>query len=127
MDKVVLVVRILMGLMLTLFGAHKIVEFLPAPEMDPSSADTIFFMALLDTGYMMIFIGIVELLAGILLLAGRYIPLALVIIFPVSLNILLFHLILNPPSLAGPGLALFVMNVFLAWHYREHYSSLLKA
>ena len=49
---------------------------------------------------------------------------ASVVIFPITLNIFLFHLILAQDNLLIPGLML-AANVFLFYAHYEHYSGLL--
>jgi putative oxidoreductase len=78
-----------------------------------------------DTGYLLYFIQGTELVVGILLLTGYYTPLTLLILMPISINILLFHLFLSPPVM-GPGLFIFLMNSFLMWAYRAEYLNLLQ-
>ena len=77
-----------------------------------------------ETGYLLTFIQGTELVIGIALLSGYFTPLALLILLPVSINILLFHIYLAPP-IVGPGLFIFLMNVFLIYAYRSEYMLLL--
>ncbi len=77
-----------------------------------------------ESGYMYYLIRGAQILIGILLLIGYFVPLALLVLVPVSVNILLFHLFLSPP--VGPGLFVFSLNAFLLWAYRAHYLSLLQ-
>jgi hypothetical protein len=55
-------------------------------------------------------------IAGILLIVGRYVPVGLVILGPILVNILLFHLTLLPAGI-GPGLVCAVLEIFLIWAY----------
>ena len=63
---------------------------------------------------------------GALLLAGYYVPLALILLAPVTVNILLYHVFVDP---AGLGMAVFVVaaNAFLGWAYLSAYSGVLAA
>ena len=78
------------------------------------------------TGYLMTTVKIVELLCGAAFLVGRFVPLATVAIFPITLNILMFHLFLDP---SGLPMAIFLIlgNLFLAYYYREKYRVLFDA
>jgi len=69
---------------------------------------------------------LVELTSGLMILTGRFLPLGLILLAPVSVNILLFHIFLEP---AGMGMAIFivVMQLFLAWAYRDSYGGVLQA
>ena len=58
-----------------------------------------------------------------LLVIGFYVPLALVMIFPVVLNILLHHIFVDPNGLPV-AIPLMLINLFLAFHYRKHYQAL---
>jgi hypothetical protein len=68
----------------------------------------------------------VELATGILLLAGRYVPLALTLLAPVVVNIVAFHLFLEPATIAVPLVAL-ALGVYLAWTERRAYAPLFVA
>jgi putative oxidoreductase len=122
-DKVKLIVRILLGLMLVLFGLNKFLQFMPMPPM-PEAAG-VFMGALVKSGYLMVVVALVEIAAGVSLLINKYQPLALVIVFPVILNAFLFHLFLDLPGIGGAALAM-AMNTFLFFANKESYKSLLK-
>ncbi|RLB36952.1 MAG: hypothetical protein DRH30_14085 [Deltaproteobacteria bacterium] len=115
-----------MGLIFTVFGLHGFFHFsfIPMPEM--SEAGGTFMGALMGTGYFMIVVKAVEVLAGLMILTGRFLPLGLILLAPVTVHILLFHVFLDP---AGMGMAIFVvaMQLFLAWSYRDSYSGILQA
>ncbi len=81
--------------------------------------------ALAATGYMFPVIKGTEVLSGALLLSGRFVPLALVLLAPVIVNIALFHFILTPPN--PMTFVLLGLEVFLAWSYRESFRGLLAA
>ena len=118
--------RVLLGLIFTVFGLHGFFHFsfIPMPEM--SEAGGTFMGALMGTGYFMMVVKAVEVLAGLMILTGRFLPLGLILLAPVTVHILLFHLFLDP---AGMGMAIFVvaMQLFLAWSYRDSYSGILQA
>lgn len=119
-SKAVIGARILLGLIFFVFGLNGFLNFLPQPPLDPKGLD--FVMALVKTGYMFPVIKGTEVLVGILLLAGIAVPFALILLAPIALNILLFHLILS----FAPGLPLVIwaLGLFLAWNYREKYAQL---
>lgn len=123
MKKAKLIVRILLGLMMLVFGLNKFLQFIPFPAMANEASE--FMGALMKTGYIMPIVGIVEIVAGASLLLNKYTSLLLVILFPVLLNAFLFHLFLD---IKGIGGALFAigMNVFLIFASKNRYSELLK-
>ena len=118
--------RVLLGLVFVVFGLHGFFQFsfIPAPEMNEVAGS--FMGALVGTGYFMIVVKLVELTSGLMILTGRFLPLGLILLAPVSVNILLFHSFLEP---SGVGMAIFIiaMQLFLAWSYRDSYSGVLQA
>jgi uncharacterized membrane protein YphA (DoxX/SURF4 family) len=82
--------------------------------------------ALVATGYFMIAVKLVELVAVLMILTGRFLPLGLILLALVSVHILLFHTFMDK---AGLGMAIFivVMQLFLAWAYRDSFSGVLQA
>ena len=94
--------RFLLGLIFLVFGLNGFLNFIPMPP--PSGVAAQFMGAMFVTNYLA-FIFAIQLIAGVLLLINRFVPLALTLLAPVIVNILLFHVLMNP---AGLGLALFV-------------------
>ncbi len=90
--------RILLGLIFTLTGLNGFFNFMPAMAGMPEGAMN-FMGALAATGYFFPLLKTFELVSGILLLFGRYVPLALLFLAPITLNILAFHLFLAPSGL----------------------------
>lgn len=117
-SKVNLILRILLGLIFTVFGANKLVAFLPSPEF--SEAAMSFFGALAASGYFFKLLGIIELASGLMLLTNRYAALALAMLAPVTINVFAFHVFLAP---AGLPVAIIViaLNAYLAYANREKF------
>ena len=124
MNKAKLIIRILFGLMLVIFGLNKFLQFMPMPPM--SEAAGVFMGALVKSGYLMVVVALVEIATGVLLLVNKYQSLALVLVFPVILNAFLFHLFLDIPGIGGAVFAM-AMNIFLFFGNKEAYHNLLKA
>lgn len=116
-SKVTLVARILLGLMLVIFGANKFFSFMPAPEM-PEAAGK-FMGALADTGYMFPLIAIIEIVCGLLFLIGKKIPLALLIWAPVAVNILLFHIVLAPEGLLMGAITVILTLILFVGYWNK--------
>lgn len=116
--------RILFGLLFFVFGLNGFLRFWPQPPV-PGAAGA-FFGALAATGYMFPLIKGVEVVGGAMLLANRYVPLALALLAADVVNIVLFHAFLAP---AGVGLAIVILllEVYLAWTYRDAYRPMLAA
>jgi uncharacterized membrane protein YphA (DoxX/SURF4 family) len=115
-----IVVRTLLGLIFFVFGLNGFLHFIPNPPPPPPAAQ--FFGALFATGYMIPLIFTAQVVGGALLLVGVAVPFALVILAPVIVNILLFHLFLAPGI--GPGSLAALFEVILAWHYRAAFAPL---
>jgi putative oxidoreductase len=117
----VIIARTLLGLIFLVFGLNGFLHFLPNPPM-PGPAGA-FAGALFATGYMIQLISAFQVIAGILLLTGMMVPLALAILAPILLNIIFFHLYLAPAGFP-PGLVATVLELFLVWRYRAYFAPL---
>jgi len=120
----VIVARILLGLAFLVFGLNGFLRFIPMPPM--TGAPAAFMRAMMATGYLFTLLKCTEIVAGALLLAGRFVPLALALLAPVVVNIVAFHAFLAPAGLALP-LLLLVLEVYLAFEYRNAYRPMLQA
>jgi putative oxidoreductase len=121
MKIVTLIVRILLGLIFVVFGSNGFLHFLPMGSL-PQGAAGKFLSALFESHYVPI-IAAIQVVSGVLLLANRYVPLAITLLGPIIVNILLFHLLM---SLSGISVAI-VVAIFwaiLAVHYRQYFISL---
>ena len=114
----VLISRILLGLIFLFFGLNGFFNFLHAP-MPPGPVGQ--FMALLGPTIYMHFVFLVQIVGGVLLLSGQFIPLALILLGPVIVNILLFHLALQPAGLP-PGLFTGVLWFIIFFGVRQAFA-----
>jgi hypothetical protein len=114
-----------MGLAFFVFGLNGFLNFIPRPKEAMPEGAAAFAGALMKTGYMFQFIAGTQLVVGVMLLLNLFVPLALVLILPVLLNIIAFHLFLQPAGFA-PGLILMALELYLAWVYRKAYRPILK-
>ncbi|GLZ30071.1 hypothetical protein Lesp02_22610 [Lentzea sp. NBRC 105346] len=119
-------VRVIIGLLFTMTGANGFLNFMPGDPSAMSAGALKFSIALAETGYMVQLSSAVQLIAGILLLTNRYVPLALTMLAPMVVNIFLFHVFLEPSGLV---LAVIVSaaEVYLAWVNRDAFRSVLRA
>lgn len=121
------VARIIFGLLYLFFGLNYFFHFLHAAPPDPASKAGIFLGGLFHSGYFFVFLKTLEIIYGFLLLADWFVPLVLILVFPISLNILLFHSFLAPaPQSLTISLLLVGLNIFLAWTYRSLYLPLFR-
>src|SRR3989344_8486864 len=118
--KVTLIVRVVFGLILLALGITSFLN-LPVPEY-PETAKA-FLTALDDTGYINPVIGIVFVIAGLSFVSGRYVALGAVLLAPITVNIVLFHLFLDLKSIV-PGLVVFLLNIFIAYAESGKYKML---
>jgi putative oxidoreductase len=118
----VTVVRVLLGGLFVFSGLNKLVGFMAVPPMPPGAAA--FIGALAGTGYMLPLIGVIETAFGALLIVGRFVPLALTVLAPLVVNIVLFHVVLEP-MLPVAAFLLFGES-FLAWRERDAFAGLLR-
>jgi uncharacterized membrane protein YphA (DoxX/SURF4 family) len=91
-----LIARVLLGLVFLIFGLNKFHTFIPAPM--PTGLAGQFVGALFVSHYLLV-IASIEVVSSVLLLADRYVPLALTLLGPVIINIFLFHSFLEPSGL----------------------------
>jgi putative oxidoreductase len=117
------VTRIGLGLIFTVLGANKLVPFLPQPPMSGAPAE--FFGALIATGYMIPLLAATEIVAGLMRLSGRFVPLGLTLLAPVIVNIAGFHLFLAKGGFALPVVVL-ALELYLAWTYRDAFAPMLR-
>jgi putative oxidoreductase len=64
-----------------------------------------------------------EIVAGLMLLSGILVPIALLLLAPVVVNIALFHALLAPAG-GGPAALVIGLHIFLAWEYRRAFEPL---
>lgn len=116
--------RLFLGLVFTIFGLNFFFHFIPQPPT-PARASA-FAGALFASGYLFQLLKTVEIASGLLLLTGRFVPLALALVAPIIVNILAFHLFLAPAGLPLPALLL-IAELYLAWSYRAVFAPMLQA
>ncbi len=115
--------RVLLGLIFAVFGVVGLFELGPQPEMGEEAGA--FMGAIMDTGYLWQVIKVTEIVCGVLLILGIFVPLALVVLAPVVLNILLFHIFLAPEGVAI-GIAAVVLGLYVAHQHRDSFSAVLQ-
>ncbi len=118
----VLIARILLGLIFTVFGLNGFFHFLPM-QLPPGDSGTLFTI-MFKYGWLT-FISALYVIAGVLLLIGRYIGVALTILGPIIVVILLYHVTMMPQGLP---MALFValLEVFLIYAHWHHFDAVVK-
>ena len=122
------IIRFVLGLILIVFGANKLLMifmesgFLPQPEL-PKEAGK--FMGSLDAaGYILPVVGALEVYVGVLLILKKWVPFALILLAPISVNILLFHFFLDLSGGMFGALAVAVLNTILIYKHWPQFKPL---
>lgn len=123
MNKVKSAARVIFGLLWVLFGVNFFFNFLPQPP--PPEGGMNFLMGLMANPYIFPLLKTIEVISGILLVLNIATPLALILVAPITVNIVLFHAVLAPQGLPV-ALVMLVLNVFLGLAYFNSYKPLFK-
>ena len=126
MKFVIIGARVILGLIFFVFGLHAFLglELIPAPEMNEPL--TTYMTALGATGYFLVVLKLVETVSGLMILTGRFLPLGLILLAPVSVHIFFAHLFLDQAGLPM-AIVIILLQLLLAWAYRDSYSGVLQA
>jgi putative oxidoreductase len=114
-----LIARYLLGLMFLVFGLNGFLHFLPQP---PETGLALQYFVVLSTSHIMAAVFLLQLIGGVLLLANRFVPLALVLLGPVIVNILLFHVLIAPAGIP-PGLVALILWLVVFYSVRSAFAS----
>lgn len=123
MKTALIIIRVILGIIYTAFSLAFFFKLMPAQEMTGNSQ--IFVTGLFAAQYIMPVVKLLELLCGLAFLTGRLVPLAAVAIFPITLNIFLFHVFLEPTGMVV-SLVLLLGNLFVAFYFRDRYQQVLQ-
>ncbi len=117
------ILRVILGLGLIVFGLNKFFGFIPMPELPEQAAD--FMSSLNATGYVLPVVGGLEVLIGALLVFNKWASFALLLLAPISVNIILFHLFLDLPGILS-ALIVFGLNAILIYKHWKAYRILFQ-
>jgi putative oxidoreductase len=118
---VALLARILLGLIFVFFGLNGFLQFMPMGPM-PTGLAGQFIGALFQSHYLWVVAGL-QVVGGALLLINRYVPLGLVLLGPVIVNILLYHLLLNPTGMVM-AVVVTVLWFIVFYAHRQYFSGI---
>jgi putative oxidoreductase len=119
-----IVARYLLGLMFTVFGLNGFLHFIPQPPL--ANPLTIQFLVAVSASHFAAFFFAVQVLGGLLLLSGFFVPLALTLLAAELYNILAFHITLAP-STAAPAIVACVLWVLVFLQHRESFRGIFSA
>jgi putative oxidoreductase len=118
-----IIARIFLGLIFVFFGSNAFLRFLPMPPL-PEGVAGLYLKAFFDSGYVYV-IGGMQLIGGLLLLIGRFVPLGLTILAAIIFNIWAFHILMAPEGFP-PAAVVTLLELFLVWQYRSSFAPILK-
>ena len=119
----ILIARILLGLV---FFASGVVSILNLGKMGGMPTDATTFLTLMVAHNYTKFTALLMVTGGLLLLVGRFVPIGLVLLGPILVNILLFHLLFGVPGILT-GLVCTLLELFLIWVYWSSFRELFRA
>src|ERR1051325_2771201 len=123
MKILIIIVRTLLGLAFVVFGLNAFLQFMKMPP--PQGLAGVFRKALLVSHYFYV-IAILQIVGGALLVLGRFVPLGLTLLGPVIVNILLYHIFLEPKGLPA-AMVVGALALFLLWAYRWAFRGLIQS
>jgi len=118
---VTLIARILLGLISVVFGLNGFLNFLSMGPMPTGLAGQ--FVGALALSHYYWVVAALQIAGGALLLANRFVPLALVLLGPVIVNIICYHVFLNPSG-AGPAAVVTILWLIVFYSNRQHFSGI---
>src|SRR6266446_4093839 len=125
MKAATVIARVLLGLIFVVFGSNAFLRFLPMPPL-PQGVTGEYLHAFFASGYVNV-IGGLQVLGGLLLLIGRFVPLGLTILGAIIVNIWIFHILMAPePAGLPPAILVTILELFLVWRYRDAFRGILR-
>ena len=119
-----IIVRTLIGLLFVVSSLVYFLDLVQPPEMTGPIVD--FNKGLAAATYFLPLLKWTELICGILLVIGRFVPFALVVLSPIVINIFMVHAFLEPSGLPV-AIVLVLAFIFLGWYYRENFRGLFES
>jgi len=118
-----IIARVLLGLIFVVFGSNIFLHFIPMPPPPPGLLGD-FTKALFVSHYLHV-VAVFQILGGLLLLIGRFVPLGLVLLAPVIVNIDLVHILMEPSGLPMAAVVT-LLEIFLIWRYRDAFAGIFR-
>lgn len=119
-----IIARLSLGLIFTVFGLNGFLNFIPQPP--PTNPLAVQFFVAVSASHFATFFFALQVLGGLLLLSGYFVPLALTVLAGELYNILAFHITLSPATIA-PALVACGLWVVVFIPYRESFSGIFTA
>ena len=122
MKTATIICRIVLGFIYLVFGLDYFFHFIPY-EPHHTGRVAAFKEGLIGVGYFYPMIKSIQIIGGISLLIDQYAPFFAVVLFPISVNVFLYHTILVPSGWVM-GVLLIGPNLFLGYAWRKYYSGM---
>jgi len=122
--KLVRTVQIIFGIVLIIFALNLLFQFMPGPQFGDDGNN--FLGALAASGYIFQVMALIWIVGGLFFILDKFSPLGAVIIFPISLNIILFHLFFNEFASIPVGLIIFLVNIYLLYVHWNIYRPMFR-
>ena len=119
-----IIARVLLGLIFVFFGSNAFLHFLPMPPL-PQGVAGLYLKAFFESGYVYV-IGGMQVIGGLLLLIGRFVPLGLTILAAIIFNIWAFHVLMAPEGFP-PALVVSLLVVVLSRKLRRNCAAVTRA
>jgi putative oxidoreductase len=114
--------RYLMGLIFVFFGLNGFLQFIPMPPIAGIAGQ---FVGALFLSHYLTAIMFIQLVAGILLIANRFVPLALTLLGPVIVNIFFYHAFMDPSGLPMAAVVI-ILWILVAYSVRSAFAGVLQ-
>ena len=121
---VAMIARLLLGLMFVVFGLNGFLNFLSMGPM-PTGLAGQFIGALIQSHYFWV-VAALQVAGGALLLVNRFVPLGLVLLGPVIVNILLYHLFLNPSGMVN-AIVVTILWFIVFYVHRQNFAGIFSS
>lgn len=116
----IIISRYLLGTIFLINGINMFLQFMPLPNPQQSEFAQRFLNLLHEAGYFYPILGIVKILTAIALFSNRFLPLMLIVMFPITLNGILFHLKMDA-AMAPVAIIVGLIQVYLIMVNKEKY------
>ncbi len=118
------IIRYLLGVIFLVNGVNMFAQFMPLPNPEQPDLAQRFLNILQEGGYFYPILGAVKIGTALALFSNRYLPLMLIVMFPITLNGVLFHLKMDP-MMTPVAVVVMLMQCYLIYRNREKYQPML--
>jgi len=125
MKLIPLVCRILLGLLFVVFGANGLHPFLPMGGMPPAGTPIGDWTNIMMASHWSQIVAFLQVVGGLLVLFGGTLPLGLMLLCPITFNIICFHMCLAGGQQVGMGIFTAVLELLLIYYYRASFAGIL--